>query len=123
MSNLTPTTSVGVEQHRALHRQVSVLESLQDIQLVKKGKQLVSILIPPPIEDIVPFVDWTHIEQENSDADDEGVIQDEDFERFRVAQPLARIRKGSRPQIRDDPRAAGTLPHLVMTLVSDTERD
>ena len=54
---------------------------------VKKRKQLVSLPIHPPTEDVVPLGDGTHIEQENRDADDEHVILDEDFEHPQVVQP------------------------------------
>ena len=47
---------------------------------MKIRKQLVNPRIPQPIEGILPLVDGTSIEEENSDADEDQVVLDEDSE-------------------------------------------
>ena len=69
-----------LRQQRALL--VSLMTSPKGIQLVKKSTHLVGLPIPSPIEDMVPLVDGTHVEGENSGADEEHVIQDEASERL-----------------------------------------
>ena len=56
------------------------MKSLKGIQPVKILKQLVNPRIPQPIEGILPLVDGTSIEEENSDADEDQVVLDEDSE-------------------------------------------
>ena len=47
---------------------------------------MASPAIPPPIEDIAPLVDHTHIKDESSDADDEQVIHNQASELPQVVQ-------------------------------------